>query len=258
MKLSLSLAKKLLKLVQNKSINSSEFRNPSKLEELIEEGVVHLQVKGQNTKILLLSEYKLYIHLKRFGINSLEDYTYEGMNESRSRSSLSHVSNNTKSFKTQVQAGLYLASFEPLEIGVDSEMMSIYTPNMSSFFLHKNASLELSDDIVIIGVENFENLTSISKQKTLFKDIEKKVFMYRNKYARDFLSKSFNTYLHFGDFDLAGVNIFLNEIVPRLPHERHRFFIPNNISELLKNGNSEDYFVQMKKYPNLTAKAKYL
>jgi len=258
MKLSLSLAKKLLKLVEDKRINSSEFKNQKKLQELLDDGIVYLQVKGQNTKIILESEYRLDIYLKQYGITNLEDYIYQGLNPSRSRASISQVSNDTKSFKTQVQAGLYLASYEPIEISVNDEKMILYTPHMSSLFLHKDARLDLEDDIVVVGVENFENLTSIIKQKDFFNDARKKVFMFRNKQALDFLSQSFNTYLHFGDFDLAGVNIFLNEMVPRLIHERYDFFLPENISELLDHGNSEDYFLQMKKYPNLKTKVKYL
>lgn len=259
MKLSLSLAKKIFKLVQEKSINSSEFKNSGKLQEFIEYGIVHLQVKGQKTKIILSSEQKLDTYLQKlYGIQSLEAFINEGLNPNRSRSSLSQVSSNSKVFKTDVQAGLYLASYEPIDIYVNEEKISLYTANMTSLFLHKNAKLRIADDILIVGVENYENLISISKQKNFFIDSRKKIFMYRNKYSREFLSKSFNDYLHYGDFDLAGVNIYLNEIVPRLPHERHVYFIPDNISALLENGNSQDYFLHLKKYSNLKSKTKYI
>jgi len=256
--LSLSLAKKLLKLVQNTEINSSEFKNSESLKVLIDLGIVHLQVKGQKTKIMLSSEYKLQIYLKSVGIDNLEAYVDGGLNPHRSRASISQVSSDSKSFKTQVQAGLYLASYEVVDISINAEPLSLITPYMSAFFVHKDAKLTFNKDVLVVGVENFENLTSIVKQKHLFKDDRKKIFIYRNKYLREFLSSSFNEYLHFGDFDLAGVNIFINEIVPRLPHERYHFFIPENIAELLEYGSAEDYFLHQKKYPNLKAKSKYL
>ena len=259
MSLSLSLAKKIFKLVQEKSISNSAFKNSEKLKELIDFGIVHLQVRGQKTKIILSSKEKLDVYLQKiYGINNLEAYIDEGLNPKRSRASIAQVSADTKSFKTYVQAGLYLASFENIEIAVNDVKTSIYTPNMSSLFLHKNSKLRIAEDILVVGVENFENLTSITKQRRFFNDSRKMIFMYRNKYAREFLSKSFNDYLHFGDFDLAGINIYLNDIVPRLPHERCTFFIPENISELLKYGNSKDYFTHLKKYPNLKSKSKYL
>jgi len=259
MKLSLSLAKKLSKLREEKSINSSEFRNSDKLRELIEFGIVYLQVKGQKTKIILSSQEKLDGYLQKlYGIQSLEAYITQALNPNRTRSALSQVSNDTKVFKTEVQAGLYLTSYEPIDICVNEETMSLYTPDTTSLFLHKNAKLKLADDVLIVGVENFENLTSISKQKSLFMDSRKKIFIYRNKYLREFLSKSFNDYLHYGDFDLAGVNIYINEIIPRLPHERHRYFIPENISELLDKGSSKDYFTHLNRYPKLRSKIRYI
>jgi len=259
MKISLSLAKKIAKLVEEKSINNSEFKNSKTLKELIEYGIVHLQVKGQKTKILLLSLSKLELYLfKIYGIKSLEDFLNEAENPLKSRARISQVSSDTKMLKTDVQAGMYLASYETVDIEINAEIYSLYTPNMSTFFLHKNAKLKLSKDILVVGVENFENVSSIALQAYLFNDSRKKVFIYRNKYFREFLSRSFNDYLHFGDFDLAGLNIYLNEVVPRLTHERHKFFIPDNISELLDSGNAEDYFLHLKKFPNLSSKSKYL
>ncbi len=259
MKLTLSLAKKISKLVEEKSLNNSEFKNTKVLKELIDYGIIHLQVKGQKTKILLLSLSKLELYLYQvYGIESLDNFINEALNPLKSRAGISQVSSDTKNFHTEVQAGMYLASYEAINIDINGTNYLLNTPYMSTFFLHKNAKLKLHKDILVVGVENFENLSSISKQAYLFKDSRKKVFIYRNKYLREFLSSCFNDYLHFGDFDLAGVNIYLNEIVPRLPHERHNFFLPNNISELLDKANAQDYFLHLKRFPNLKAKAPYL
>jgi len=259
MKLSLSLAKKLYKLSQEKSINNSEFKNASKLQEFVEFGIVELRIKGQKTKIALISQEKLDTYLKHhWGINDLQAYINEGENPNRTRSSIAQESNNTKNFSTQVQAGIYIASYEPIELLIDDEKLLLQTPNMTSMFIHKHAKIKMAKDIVLVGVENFENLQSISKQKHLFEDAKKKLFIYRNKYSRELLSKSFNDYIHYGDFDLAGIHIFLTEVVPRLPHERHKFFIPENIEALLEKGNAQDYFTHNEKYPNLKTKSKYL
>jgi len=49
-----------------------------------------------------------------------------------------------------------------------------------------------------------------------------------------------NEYLHFGDFDLAGIHIFLGEIY-NIAGKRASFLIPKDIEERLKNGSSERY-----------------
>jgi hypothetical protein len=61
-----------------------------------------------------------------------------------------------------------------------------------------------------------------------------------------------NEYIHFGDYDLAGVNIYLNKVLPRLKKsKKYSFFMPNNIEQLIeKHGNSKLYEKQ-KQYKNL-------
>lgn len=50
-----------------------------------------------------------------------------------------------------------------------------------------------------------------------------------------------NNYLHFGDFDFAGIGIYLNEFKKYIS-EKSAFFVPENIEELIrKNGNRKLY-----------------
>jgi hypothetical protein len=50
-----------------------------------------------------------------------------------------------------------------------------------------------------------------------------------------------NNYMHFGDFDIAGIGIYLNEYKKHLS-EKATFFIPENIKSVLrKNGNRERF-----------------
>lgn len=252
-------AKKLVKLVEEKSLNGSEFKHQGLLQELEEFGVVQVRVKGQRSKIHLLSKEKLDILLyQRYNISDLDTYINVIDNKQRTRAEITHASGDSKDLKTEVQSGLYIASYEPIDIKINGQKTVLFTMDMSSFFVHKNASLGFGEDILIVGVENFENVTYIQKQKKLFDDGRQKMFVWRNEYARSFFSECKNDYLHFGDFDLAGVNIYLKEIIPRLPHDRCKFFIPRNMEKLLKSGNSEDYFKHVKRYPNLKSDKKYL
>jgi hypothetical protein len=50
-----------------------------------------------------------------------------------------------------------------------------------------------------------------------------------------------NNYLHFGDFDFAGIGIYLNEFKKHLANKA-TFFIPDNIDGLIKEfGNKKRY-----------------
>ncbi|HHH55360.1 MAG TPA: hypothetical protein ENK91_17010, partial [Bacteroidetes bacterium] len=49
-----------------------------------------------------------------------------------------------------------------------------------------------------------------------------------------------NNYLHYGDFDIAGIGIYLNEYKKHLG-DKARFFIPKDIEETIKNGSRKRY-----------------
>lgn len=54
------------------------------------------------------------------------------------------------------------------------------------------------------------------------------------------LSSVTNPYLHYGDFDPAGLNVFSNEFLPYLPGRGH-YFVPDRLEEWLEKGNRERY-----------------
>ena len=56
--------------------------------------------------------------------------------------------------------------------------------------------------------------------------------------------------LHFGDIDLAGINIFLTEFRPYLG-ERSSFLIPSDIENRLQIGSQERYDSQLCRFGNL-------
>jgi len=66
----------------------------------------------------------------------------------------------------------------------------------------------------------------------------------QNKDVIKWLSSIPNNYLHFGDFDIAGIGIYLNEYKKHLI-DKATFFIPEYIEqELGENGNRKRYNVQ--------------
>ena len=60
-----------------------------------------------------------------------------------------------------------------------------------------------------------------------------------------------NKYVHFGDFDLAGIHIFLTEFYKHLGG-RSSFLIPSDIELRLSKGSSARYNEQYEKYHTLS------
>ncbi|MGA9590544.1 MAG: hypothetical protein WBV11_12000, partial [Salegentibacter sp.] len=54
-----------------------------------------------------------------------------------------------------------------------------------------------------------------------------------------------NDYLHFGDFDMSGIGIYLNEYKKHFP-EKSRFFIPEGLEKILKHSGSRKRYNSQK------------
>jgi len=80
----------------------------------------------------------------------------------------------------------------------------------------------------------------------LFENI-RPLFVSRYPQNRDlvrWLSTIPNPYLHFGDFDFAGLNIYMNEYKKHLL-DKSNFFLPLNIEKLISSrGNRDNYSIQ--------------
>lgn len=58
-----------------------------------------------------------------------------------------------------------------------------------------------------------------------------------------------NPYLHFGDFDPAGIAIYCNEYLSVLGEDRCRFFVPDEIEALFAHGDTALYDRQAHLWP---------
>ena len=67
---------------------------------------------------------------------------------------------------------------------------------------------------------------------------------------KDWLRGISNEYIHFGDYDLAGISIYQSEFY-RILGERASFFVPKDIEERLRTGNEKLYNAQYLRYRNM-------
>ena len=127
-------------------------------------------------------------------------------------------------------------------------------------FISDWQNFRIPADVLVVGVENMENFRKVSRQRHLFEGYATSIlFVSRYPQSGDLVAwlKSIpNRYLHFGDFDLAGISIFLTEF--RIPIDgtpdsggRTEFFIPDGIEELLEKGSPERYQDQVERFQTL-------
>ena len=115
----------------------------------------------------------------------------------------------------------------------------------------------IPEDVIVVGIENMENFRKIRRQRAFFSSelgLHRLLFVSRYPQSTDlrsWLCSIPNHYIHFGDFDLAGINIFLTEFHAHLG-ERSSFLIPKDIEQrLANNGTGQRYNAQYQKFKNL-------
>ena len=257
--ISISSAKCLSNLIDEKTINGSTFKDKSFLNNLVEDGILNIiQTTPSRKKIVLNSKIKLDDYLKnKYKIDDLEQYIVLLEDKNSTRADNINISENSKSTNINPQTGLYISGYEDFEISINQKAFNILNiVQNSSLFIHKNCDINIDENILIIGIENSENLLFIQKQKYLFNHIKKKkLFILINSTMLKFIGTIKNEYLHFGDFDLAGIAIYEHKIKQKV--NKSKFFIPVDIESLIKNSkNDKLYFNQFEKYKKLKSEDK--
>lgn len=248
MKLSLSLAKKLLLLENGEKIPASRLKHPI-IQDLIAEGILHRPGRVKSAiQISDKEQLKLFLQ-NHFGINDLHRYIDAHEKEDLTRAELTSVAANSKLRSIRTFKGFLINCYEPIEATLDNESIIIKPKEGTFTFIYDFEKFVPAQDITIVGIENSENFRHISKQKYLFKN-QRMLFVsrYPQNQSKDlikWLQTIPNSYLHFGDFDFAGIGIYINEFKKHL-HAKACFFIPDNIDNLIKKSGSKKRYDEQK------------
>jgi hypothetical protein len=244
MKIPVHIAEKLMQLLQGGSIPSSLARH-FLIDDLVLEGII--ERKGRIKKSLLLSDSKaLHTYLQNnCSINDLQQYIQVSKKEEVTRSELVAATSNSKHIGVRSFKGFLINCYSPLHATLDGKQITLNPVEGTFQFIYDFEKFVLSPEITVVGVENPSNFRHIDKQKYLFNNI-KPLFVsrYPQNQSKDlikWLQSIPNNYLHFGDFDFAGIGIYLNEFKKHLA-DRTTFFVPENIDKLIDdNGNKKRY-----------------
>lgn len=260
MKITASLIDKLIRLHQGESVPASQLSGEW-VDELERDGVIVSTSHGSR-RTLFAPQSDAFIQAlsaidERFSDLDLLRDTLQA-NET-SRSTQASATGNSKLVAVRSCPGFPVNTYEPITCLLNGREMTISPQEGSFFFISDWKSFAIPKDVVVVGIENMENFRLIRQQRELFEQtIGSQHLLFVSRYPqstdlRSWLRSIPNHYIHFGDFDLAGINIFLTEFHGYLG-ERSSFLIPMDIEQRLANGSKERYNDQYQKFKNLTTK----
>lgn len=199
--------------------------------------------------------------LKRFLTDREESYRILDVNGSGSRASMAAETGNSKLAPVRSCPGFPVNSYEPIDCFLDGEPFTVNPQEGSFVFVSDWERFVIPADVVVIGIENMENFRMIRKQKTVFEKYlrmhglsQRALFVSRYPQSADlrrWLCSVPNHYLHFGDFDLAGINIYIIEFQKYLGVGRSSYLIPDDIESRLRSGSRKRYDDQYNRFKDV-------
>ena len=239
------------------SITSGKFVNKEIIEQLRLNTAIKIERQTPKRKVLhLLKAENVFLFLKNhdFNIDAIKDidaYLEEVVETPAPRDIIQKWRKNGKRRKSDSLKGLYASSLVDLVIKVDDKDFTVLPTDGVGYFLFYTQKIEVSPDTIIVGVENYQVIWFAKKYQRFFEN-KKVLFVISNSYMWEWIASLQNEYIHFGDYDLAGINIYLNTIAPRLKKcKKHSMFIPENIEYLIKNHGNRELYEQQVSYKNL-------
>ncbi len=243
-------------LIENKIITERKFKNPEIVVQLKLNNSVRSEQKASRKYLHLNKEKNIFLLLKNSDYNiasvaEIDNYIENILDKKASRDEIQHYHNNTKAIASKSQHGLYVSSLQTVDIKLNDAVVRIVPNDGLGYFLFHTQKIELFDDTIIVGVENYQVVWFAKRYKAFF-SYPNLLFVVITPYMLEWISTLENEYIHFGDYDLAGVNIYLNKIVPKLKKsKKYSMFIPHNIEKLIEKYGNNTLYEKQKQYKNL-------
>lgn len=237
-------------LMAGEQVAGSKINNKL-LEELLAEGLLLVNSRGSRKSYRARDVNAL----KRYLIDKDENYRMLEVDVLDSRASIAAETGNSKLAIVRSCPGFPVNSYEPIECRLNGEPFLVNPQKGYFFFVTEWYHFSIPEDVTVIGIENMENFRLIRQQRSFFETYlktrrlpTKVLFVSRYPQSvdlRKWLMSIPNHYLHFGDFDLAGIKIFLSEFQEFLGSDRSSYLIPDDIESRLKSGSRKRYDEQL-------------
>lgn len=255
-----SLLSKLCLLAKGERLNASECKGEI-FKDLQREGLLIPVPNGRGFYLyaphekafrhFLAGRNDTFVNLE----SSLEIYKEK---EDALRANQASLTGNSKLVKTRSCKGFLVNSYDSINCALNGKSFSVNPPEGSYVFIADYENFVIPANVVIVGIENMENFRFILRQKKLFNEISENIpliFVSRYPQTGDlvrWLKNIPNRYVHFGDFDLAGIHIYLSEFYAQLG-ERASFFVPKDVEQRIANGSTERYDTQILRFEKMKA-----
>jgi hypothetical protein len=245
-KLTKALAIKLFQLYGGDRLPASKVDHPLILE-LISEGIILDQRSGRTKSVLFVTSAQgLADFLKnRFSIADLGAYIETLKQNNLSRAMLARQAADSKLVKVRTFKGFLVNTYQPVEARLNGQELIIHPAEGTFQFIHGFEDFIPAPNVTIVNMENSENFSQIAKLRYLFQDLTPLfVTRYPQNQSKDmirWLTSIPNAFLHFGDYDFAGINIYIQEYKRHLG-DRATFFVPPDFEEMLRKHGSKKIY----------------
>ena len=227
------------------------------LSELIAEGLLLVIARGSR-KSYRARDIEA---LKRYLIDKDESFRMLEANAADSRASMAAETGNSKLVSVRSCPGFPINSYEPIECSLQGKPFMVNPQEGSFLFVTDWETFVIPEEVIVMGIENMENFRMIRQQRSFFEDYLKAhgmsgKILFVSRYPqsldlRKWLTSIPNHYIHFGDYDLAGINIFLSEFQQYIGKDRSSFLIPDDIELRLKSGSKSRYDEQYNRFKDM-------
>lgn len=231
--------------------------NGNLLSELIAEGLLLVIARGSR-KSYRARDIEA---LKRYLIDKDESFRMLEANAADSRASMAAETGNSKLVSVRSCPGFPINSYEPIECSLHGKPFMVNPQEGSFLFVTDWETFVIPEEVIVMGIENMENFGMIRQQRSFFEDYLKVhgmsgKILFVSRYPqsldlRKWLTSIPNHYIHFGDYDLAGINIFLSEFQQYIGKDRSSFLIPDDIELRLKSGSKSRYDEQYNRFKDM-------
>ena len=242
----------LQRLMSGDSVAASSLRNDL-AEELLDEGLLTVKTHGSR---------RAYAAIDTVALGKFVESHYGGLRivdkERLTRAEIASETGNSKLVVVRSCPGFPVNTYEPISCMLNGREFMVHPQEGSFLFVADWQSFFVPEDVVVVGIENMENFRMIRQQQNLFEQCIGTVrLLFVSRYPqstdlRSWLQIIPNRYVHFGDFDLAGIHIFLTEFHAYLG-ARSSFLIPQDIEERLAKGSLERYNDQYARYNRISS-----
>lgn len=257
MRISKSTLKSLIALTEGYKVPSSSLTGEI-AQTLIKEEILMVEVHGRKKCYYAKSgeELRTYLSCNYRELQNIDEYLELLENPGNiTRAQLTQITGDSKARKHRTCEGFLINTYSPVSAVLCGKQIVIEPDEGSYVFIANPESFYIPDNVIVVGIENMENFYEIRSQKYLFdKYVASEgqnilfVSRYPQKDSKDlqkWLQNVPNRYVHFGDFDPAGIRIYQSEFLQYMSLDRCLFLVPDDIENKIVKGSTVRYDAQL-------------